>query len=103
DLRARAASDAAFVTATLDYLRSGGFVYSLEPEALGAEQGEGFPFRTRTGFCGHYASAFVVLMRAAHVPARVVTGYLGGEWNPSGGYLGGGQGGGRPRGGGGAP
>jgi hypothetical protein len=41
----------------------------------------------RTGFCGHYASAFVVLMRAAGVPARVVTGYLGGEWNPSGGYL----------------
>jgi transglutaminase-like putative cysteine protease len=87
DLRARAASDAAFVTATLDYLRSGGFVYSLEPEALGAEQVDDFLFRTRTGFCGHYASAFVVLMRAAHVPARVVTGYLGGEWNPSGGYL----------------
>jgi len=87
DLRARAASDAAFVTATLDYLRSGGFVYSLEPEALGTEQVDDFLFRTRTGFCGHYASAFVVLMRAAHVPARVVTGYLGGEWNPSGGYL----------------
>jgi hypothetical protein len=46
-----------------------------------------FLFRTRTGFCGHYASAFVLLMRAAGVPARVVTGYLGGEWNPSGGYL----------------
>jgi protein-glutamine gamma-glutamyltransferase len=87
DLRAHAASDAAFVTATLDYLRSGGFVYSLEPEALGTEQVDDFLFRTRTGFCGHYASAFVVLMRAAHVPARVVTGYLGGEWNPSGGYL----------------
>ena len=87
DLRARAGSDPAFVTATLEYLRGGGFVYSLEPEVLGTEQVDDFLFRTRTGFCGHYASAFVVLMRAAAVPARVVTGYLGGEWNPSGGYL----------------
>jgi transglutaminase-like putative cysteine protease len=87
DLRARATSDAALVTATLEFLRGGGFVYSLEPEPLGSEQVDDFLFRTRTGFCGHYASAFVVLMRAAEVPARVVTGYLGGEWNPSGGYL----------------
>ena len=86
-LRTRAGSDAAFITAALEFLRSGGFVYSLEPEVLGAEQVDDFLFRTRTGFCGHYASAFAVLMRAAGVPARVVTGYLGGEWNPSGGYL----------------
>jgi hypothetical protein len=46
-----------------------------------------FLFRTRRGFCGHFASAFVMLMRAGGVPARVVTGYLGGEWNPIGGYL----------------
>src|SRR5256885_13080060 len=44
-------------------------------------------FRSRAGFCGHYASAFVTLMRAASVPARVVTGYLGGGWNPIGGYF----------------
>ena len=62
-----------------NYLRSGGFVYSLEPEQLGPEQTDDFLFRTRTGFCGHYASAFAVLMRAAGVPARVVTGYLGGR------------------------
>jgi protein-glutamine gamma-glutamyltransferase len=79
--------DAAFVRAVLEYLRTGGFVYSLEPERLGANQIDDFLFRTRTGFCGHYASAFVVLMRAGGVPARVVTGYLGGEWNPIGGYL----------------
>ena len=87
ELRARAGTDAAFVAATLEFLRSGGFVYSLEPEKLGGEQIDDFLFRTRTGFCGHYASAFAVLMRAAGVPARVVTGYLGGEWNPVGGYL----------------
>src|SRR5207237_9715550 len=57
------------------------------PEALGADAVDDFVFDTRAGFCGHYASAFVTLMRAAHVPARVVTGYLGGEWNPIGGYF----------------
>jgi protein-glutamine gamma-glutamyltransferase len=85
-LRAQAPSDAAYVEAVLGFLRNGGFVYSLEPEVLGADPVDQFLFRTRTGFCGHYASAFVVLMRAAGVPARVVTGYLGGEWNPAG-YL----------------
>jgi hypothetical protein len=46
-----------------------------------------FLFETRLGFCGHYASTFTLLMRAAGVPARVVTGYLGGEWNPIGHYF----------------
>jgi len=86
-LRQRAGSDADFVQATLDYLRTGGFVYTLTPQALGADAVDDFLFDTRAGFCGHYASAFVTLMRAASVPARVVTGYLGGEWNPIGGYF----------------
>jgi hypothetical protein len=46
-----------------------------------------FLFRTRRGFCEHYTSAFVFLMRAAGVPARVVTGYQGGERNTFGDYL----------------
>src|SRR5256885_16693936 len=57
-------------------------------------------FRSRAGFCGHYASAFVTLMRAASVPARVVTGYLGGEWNPIGGFFLGGPSGAHAGGGG---
>jgi hypothetical protein len=44
-------------------------------------------FDTKRGFCGHFASAYAMLMRAAGVPARVVTGYLGGEWNPVGAYF----------------
>jgi transglutaminase-like putative cysteine protease len=87
ELQTRAGSDAALVQAALDYLRAGGFVYSLEPERLGPDAVDDFLFRTRVGFCGHYASAFVALMRAAGVPAHVVTGYLGGEWIPYGGYL----------------
>lgn len=87
EMRGRVGSDAAFVDATLDYLRTGGFVYSLDPPLLGYDSVDDFLFKSRDGFCGHYASAFVALMRAAGVPARVVTGYLGGEWNPVGAYF----------------
>ncbi len=81
-MRRRAGSDVAFVQAVLTFLRTGGFSYSLTPPPLGAEPIDDFLFHTRTGFCGHYASAFVDLMRAGGVPARVITGYLGGQRNP---------------------
>ena len=87
ELYARAGGDAAYVSAVLGYLREGGFAYSLEPEPLGHDSIDELLFRTRTGFCGHYASAYATLMRAAGIPAHVVTGYLGGEWNPIGGFL----------------
>jgi len=86
-LRQDAGSDAAFIDAVLDYLRNGGFTYTLEPPLLNLDSVDDLLFRTRQGFCGHYASAFVTLMRAGGVPARVVTGYLGGIWNRYGGYL----------------
>lgn len=86
-LRRRAGSDVAFVQAVLEFLRTGGFTYSLTPPPLGANPVDDFLFHTRTGFCGHYASVFVDMMRAGGVPARVVTGYLGGEWNPYDGTL----------------
>jgi protein-glutamine gamma-glutamyltransferase len=86
-LRAQADSDAAVVRAALEFLRRGGFEYSLDPPPTGSESVDDLLFSTRAGFCGHYASAFVTLMRGAGLPARVVTGYLGGEWNPIGGYF----------------
>ena len=63
------------------------FIYTLAPPELGDNPVDQFLFETRSGFCEHYASAFTYLMRAAGVPARVVTGYLGGEINPLDGYL----------------
>jgi transglutaminase-like putative cysteine protease len=63
------------------------FYYTLEPPLLGAQAMDDFLFNTRRGFCEHYASAFVTLMRAAGTPARVVTGYQGGEQNPVDGFF----------------
>ncbi|MCO5399175.1 transglutaminase TgpA family protein [Ralstonia soli] len=69
------------VSAALRLFGSAPFAYTLEPEPLRDQQIDDFLFRTRRGFCEHYASSFVFLMRAADVPARVVVGYLGGEVN----------------------
>lgn len=63
------------------------FVYTLEPPLLGEHPVDEFLFSTRSGFCEHYASAFAVVMRAAGIPTRIVTGYQGGEMNALGNYL----------------
>lgn len=63
------------------------FLYTLEPPTLDKDPVDQFLFETRAGFCEHYASSFAVLMRAAGIPARIVTGYLGGEINPVDGFL----------------
>jgi transglutaminase-like putative cysteine protease len=73
--------------AVLRGFRAEPFSYTLEPPQLGRDSVDEFLFQTRAGFCEHYASAFVFLMRAADVPARVVTGYQGGEINPVDGFL----------------
>jgi len=63
------------------------FIYSLKPPKLGSHAIDEFLFDTQTGFCEHFASSFVFLMRAAGLPARVVVGYQGGEINPDRNYL----------------
>lgn len=73
--------------AALAYFRRKNFVYTLNPPRLGDDPVDEFLFQTRRGFCEHFASAFVTLMRAAGIPSRVVVGYLGGELNTVGNYL----------------
>ncbi len=73
--------------AALRFFRQQSFFYTLQPPLLGQHAIDDFLFTTRRGFCEHFASAYVVLMRAAGVPARVVAGYQGGEINPVDGYL----------------
>ncbi len=72
---------------TLNYFRDQPFHYTLTPPPLAGDTVDGFLFGTRRGFCEHYAAAFTILMRAAGIPARVVTGYQGGEYNALGDYL----------------
>jgi transglutaminase-like putative cysteine protease len=81
------ADPAAVVSAALRHFREQPFVYTLYPPPLPENVVDGFLFDTRRGFCEHYASSFVVLMRLAGIPARVVGGYQGGEWNPVGEHL----------------
>ncbi|MBD8898212.1 DUF3488 and transglutaminase-like domain-containing protein [Rhodanobacter sp. DHG33] len=79
--------NAAIVRTALALFHDGGFRYTLAPAPLGRDAMDDFLFGTREGFCEHYASAFTLLMRAAGIPARVVTGYQGGYWNAMGSYL----------------
>ncbi|MEO7149596.1 MAG: DUF3488 and transglutaminase-like domain-containing protein, partial [Rhodanobacteraceae bacterium] len=78
---------AAVVRDALRLFHDGGFVYNLAAPPLGRDSVDDFLFGTREGFCEHYAGAFVFLMRAAGVPARVVAGYAGGYWNAYAHYL----------------
>ena len=87
ELRAAYPDDAALATAILAWFRTQPFFYTLAPPLLEDDATDRFLFESRRGFCEHYAGAFVVLLRAAGIPARVVTGYQGGEINPNGGYL----------------
>ena len=70
------------VSSALQFFRTQGFSYSLTPGEY--EDLEEFLFRRRLGFCEHYAASFATLMRLAGIPARVVVGYLGGEYNDLG-------------------
>jgi len=87
ELRESTGSDLAFINALLNKFRQEEFYYTLTPPLLGEDSVDDFLFNTRRGFCEHFASAFTTLMRAAGIPARVVTGYQGGEYNTLGEYL----------------
>ncbi len=86
-MRAASSSDAEYVNAVLRLFRQQAFFYTLEPPALGRHTVDDFLFNSKRGFCEHFSSAFTFMMRAAGVPARVVTGYQGGEINSINGYL----------------
>jgi transglutaminase-like putative cysteine protease len=77
----------ATATRALQFFRTQGFRYSLSPGEYNKNDLEEFLFHRRTGFCGHYAASFATLMRLAGIPARVVVGYLGGEYNDLGGFF----------------
>ncbi|MDM1334706.1 DUF3488 domain-containing transglutaminase family protein [Acinetobacter pseudolwoffii] len=71
-----------YVQNVLNWYQQNNFVYTLKPGQLEQNRIDEFLFNSRQGFCEHYASSFVMLMRYVGIPARVVTGYQGGELAP---------------------
>ena len=90
ELRAQAGNtegaNAQLVNNVMEHLRTGGYTYTLEPGLYGRNSADEFWFDRKLGFCEHIASSFVILMRALDIPARIVTGYQGGESNAVDGY-----------------
>ena len=87
ELRRASRDDQEFIDKILARFHNESYVYTLKPPRLGSNSVDEFMFDTQRGFCEHYASSFTFLMRAGGIPARVVTGYLSGEYNKLGNYL----------------
>ena len=87
NMRKNTVDDRTYVNNVLGMFRNQNFSYTTTPPLLGSNPVDEFLITTRAGYCEHYASSFTVLMRAAGVPARVVTGYQGGELNTVGNYM----------------
>lgn len=86
-LAQQSADSQAFIQKVLAYYRKNAFSYTLQPPLTeGASSVDAFMFQTKQGFCEHYAQSFVVMMRAAGLPARVVTGYLGADYIAEGNF-----------------
>ncbi len=79
--KAAGVTDADHARAALKYFRDNGFRYTLQPETYPDHPLDTFLFRRRLGFCEHFAASFATLMRACGIPARVVVGYVGGEYS----------------------
>jgi protein-glutamine gamma-glutamyltransferase len=86
-LREQHPEDEDLILEVLRWFNEEAFYYSLETTPTGRHGTDEFLFDLRVGYCEHYASAFAILMRAADIPTRVVTGYQGGFWQPNGRYL----------------
>ncbi|GLX82747.1 transglutaminase [Thalassotalea eurytherma] len=79
-------SQALIIDEVLSKIRQDSFYYTLSPSLLTGDRLDQFFFDTQEGFCVHYASSFTFLMRAAGIPARLVTGYLGGDYHEQGNF-----------------
>jgi len=86
NFRKNSSNDLEIVNKALQHFNQQDFFYTLNPPLLGKNPNDEFLFKTKQGFCSHYASAFTVLMRAANIPARIIAGYQGGVHNTLGSF-----------------
>lgn len=68
------------------YLQSE-YEYALNSRHEGPDPLADFLFANKRGHCEYFASSMVVMLRSIGVPARIVTGFYGGEMNEYGGYV----------------
>ncbi|MEM7448769.1 MAG: DUF3488 and transglutaminase-like domain-containing protein [Myxococcota bacterium] len=87
-ITATASNDQEKAARILTYLRdSKTFAYTLKQPDTGAfDPLDVFLFEVRSGHCEYFSTAMAIMLRAAGIPARNVTGFLGGTPNPYGGY-----------------
>ncbi|MCU7920077.1 MAG: DUF3488 and transglutaminase-like domain-containing protein [Candidatus Thiodiazotropha sp. (ex Epidulcina cf. delphinae)] len=85
--QATASNDSQLVEMALGFFNSNPFIYTLTPPVYLNNPIDEFLFEGREGFCEHYATSFTQLMRLAGIPARLVVGYQGGEYNQLGDYF----------------
>ena len=86
EIKTKASSTGERVQAVMDNFGSNNFVYTLSPGTLSGDFLEDFLFRSKRGYCEHYASATGILLRMMGIPARLIVGFHGGLWNPLGQY-----------------
>ena len=86
-LRASSDTPEEYISNVMLYYATEGFVYTLRPPILTGDTIDEFLVSSRRGFCEHFASSFVYLMRRGGLPARIVVGYQGGEYNRRGNYV----------------
>lgn len=86
-LTGQAGSDKTRAENILNHLRHN-FGYTLDlGDASGSSGLDTFLFKRKEGHCEYFASAMVVLLRLSGIPARLVNGFVGAEWNELGGYM----------------
>lgn len=78
-LRLQSSSNADYIKRLLAYFADSGFRYTLQPAVMRHAPVDAFLFDYQAGFCAHYASAMTLALRIAGIPARVVSGYQGGQ------------------------
>jgi len=90
EIKQKSVNDKDFSLRVLDYFKKN-MTYSLKSDEYTSEESRDFLntllFKKKTGLCAHFASAYALIMRFKQIPARVVVGYQGGEYNQFGEYL----------------
>ncbi len=80
------ASDSMRISALAEFFRNQQLTYAQDDLPGGVNPIDEFLFEKKRGYCEYFASAYITLARMIGLPARLVGGYLGGEYNPFGGY-----------------